>query len=232
MPRNRKVVVTIFVTAIVLIAVIGVAPAVFSAFSGPGVKTEGLTADHAKPATTDVDGTWTVRKNKGDNATSVGYTFPEVLPGDRRVTSASTQEVVGQAVIEAGKLKSADISIDMTGLSSDNERRDVNVRNKIFATDEYPTATFALTEPVDVSSVPEDATVGQVTLNGDLTIRGETEPVTADFDVLRDRDRVVIAGTIPINRLDFGVETPEFVAATIAEDGEINIRLTLRKEEG
>ena len=46
----------------------------------------------------------------------------------------------------------------------------------------------------------------------------------------RSGDRLVVAGDIPINRLDYGVETPELVAAKINEDGEVNVRVNLTKE--
>ncbi|MDK6260050.1 YceI family protein [Corynebacterium frankenforstense] len=229
MLKNRKFVITAFVVAIVLIAVAGVAPAVISAFTGPGVKTEGLTDEYAKPAEVSLDGDWEVVRNRGDNATSVGFTFPELLPGDRRVTSGSTQQITGGVRVEDRKLVDGTVTVDMNTIESDNERRDINVRNKIFETDKFPTSEFRVTEPVDLSGVPDDGTAGEVELTGELTIHGVTRGVTAPFKVLRDRDRVVVSSTIPVNRLDYEVETPDFVAATIDEQGEINIRLTLRQ---
>ncbi|AIG64144.1 hypothetical protein CATYP_05345 [Corynebacterium atypicum] len=229
MLKNRKLVVTMFVVAIVLVTLIGVIPSIVSSFSGPGVKTEGLSDDHARPASTQLDGTWQIVHNRGRNATSVGFTFPEVLPGDRRVTSASTQEVHGQVEVTGQELVAADVEVDLTALQSDNERRDINVRNKIFDTDTYPSASFTLTEPARLDEVPDNGVAGKVELTGELSIKGTTNKVSALFDVLRDDDRVVVAGTLPINRLDYGVETPDFVAAKIAEDGEVNIRLTLEK---
>ena len=68
-----------------------------------------------------------------------------------------------------------------------------------------------------------------MTLTGDLTIMGATNSVTQTFEVARSGDNLIIAGDIPINRLDYGVDTPEFVAAKIAEEGEINIRINLAK---
>ena len=223
MLKNRKFVITAFVVAIVLIAVAGVAPAVISAFTGPGVKTEGLTDEYAKPAEVSLDGDWEVVRNRGDNATSVGFTFPELLPGDRRVTSGSTQQITGGVRVEDRKLVDGTVTVDMNTIESDNERRDIN------ETDKFPTSEFRVTEPVDLSGVPDDGTAGEVELTGELTIHGVTRGVTAPFKVLRDRDRVVVSSTIPVNRLDYEVETPDFVAATIDEQGEINIRLTLRQ---
>ena len=81
-----------------------------------------------------------------------------------------------------------------------------------------------------MSQLPDDGTTGTVTLTGDLTIHGETNSVTQEFTALRTGDNVIVHADVPINRLDYGVETPEFVAAKIAEEGEVNIRLKLEKK--
>ena len=80
-----------------------------------------------------------------------------------------------------------------------------------------------------MSQLPSDGTVGTVTLTGDLTIRGETNRITHEFEALRTGDNIVVAGDIPISREDFGVKTPELVAAKIADEGEVNVRLNLEK---
>lgn len=224
-----KVVVAIFVILIVVLALVAVVPVLFSLAMGPGVKTEGLDAQGAKPATTDVNGEWHVAHDRGKNATSVGFTFFEILPSDRRSTSGSTQAVDGWATVEAGALQAGEVVVDMEKVSTDNERRDINVRNKILHTNEYPTAVFKITEPADLSEVPGDGTPGKVTLAGEMEIRGETRPLVHEFDILRDGDKIVVSGDIEINRNEYGVESPEFVAAKIDDTGELNIRLELEK---
>ena len=67
-------------------------------------------------------------------------------------------------------------------------------------------------------------------LTGDLTIKYKTQEISHEFDVLRDGDDIVIGGDIPINRLDYNVETPDMLAAKVAEDGEINLRISLNKD--
>lgn len=72
--------------------------------------------------------------------------------------------------------------------------------------------------------------MGQVTIPGELTVHGVTNHVEPVFDVVRSGKHVTIASTLPINRLDYDVKPPEFVAALINEEGEANIRLTFEKE--
>lgn len=230
-PGARKrtvliVAVSIFIVVAVLVAMV---PLLMNLFMGGGVKTEGIDANRVSAASTDLDGDWTVTNRPGNNFTSAGFTFEEVLPGERRSTSASTQGVTGFATIEDGTLTAGEITVDMQHLSSDSDKRDSSVRSRIFHTDDYPNATFKVTQPADVSGLPEDGAIGSVDLTGDLTIHGTTNQITQRFDVARSGDRLIVAGDIPINRLDYGVETPELVAAKINETGDVNVRVNMSK---
>lgn len=225
----NKVVIAIFVVLIVALALVAVVPVMVALAMGPGVRTEGLSAENAQPASTDINGEWHVAHTRDENTTSVGFTFFEILPSDRRETSGSTQAVEGYATIEEGTLKAGEITVDMAEVSTDNERRDINVRTKILNTNQYPTATFSVTEPADVSRVPGDGTPGKVTLDGEMEIRGETRPLSHEFDVLRDGDRLILSGDVLIDRHEYGVESPDFVAAKIDDTGELNIRIALEK---
>lgn len=228
--RNQKLIVIGGVAVIVLLALLALVPLFMSLVTHPGVKTDGIDAEGAKPSTTDVDGTWVVSGKPDKNRTSVGFTFDELLPGDERTTSGSTQDVEGKMTIESGALTAGEVTVDMGNIVTDKDVRDENVRRKILHTEKYPEAKFVLAEPADVSQLPEDGTVGTVTLTGDLTIHGETNQITQEFNALRTGDTVIVHADVPIKRSDYKVETPEFVAAKIAEDGELNIRLRLEKE--
>lgn len=227
--KKRRILIIAVSIFIVVAVVVAMVPLLMNLFMGNGVKTEGIESEQVSAASTEVDGEWQVTNRPGSNSTSAGFTFDEVLPGERRTTSASTQGVTGFATIVDGTLTAGEITVDMQHLTSDSDVRDKSVRQRIFHTAEYPEATFTVTEPADVSAVPDDGSVGSVELTGDLTIHGTTQPVTQRFDVARSGDRLIVAGDIPINRLDYGVETPELVAAKIAEDGEVNVRVNLTK---
>lgn len=227
--KKRRILIIAVSIFIVVAVVVAMVPLLMNLFMGNGVKTEGIESEQVSAASTEIDGEWQVTNRPGSNSTSAGFTFDEVLPGERRTTSASTQGVTGFATIVDGTLTAGEIVVDMQHLTSDSDVRDESVRQRIFHTAEYPAATFTVTEPADVSAVPDDGSVGSVELTGGLTIHGTTQPVTQRFDVARSGDRLIVAGDIPINRLDYGVETPELVAAKIAEDGEVNVRVNLTK---
>ena len=226
---NRKLVVSIFVVLILVLTAVAIGPIVYSLFKSGGVKTEPVTADGAKAASTPLDGSWSVAKGRADNHTSVGFTFDEVLPAERTSTSGSTTEVTGQADISDSTLKTATVTVDMDELTTDKKVRDQNMKSKLFETQLFPEASFELTKPASLADVPDDGSIGTVKLTGDLTIKDETHEISQDFDVLRDRDQIVIGGTVPVNRLDYGVETPEMLAAKVEENGEVNLRISFEK---
>lgn len=227
--RKRTLLIVAVSIFIVIAVVIAAVPLVRTLLFSHGVKTEGIDRGHVSAAGTDIDGDWEVSRRPERNATSAGFTFDEVLPGERRSTSASTDEVSGWATIESGTLTAGEITVDMTHLTSDSDVRDESVRQRILHTAQYPEATFKVTQPADVSGVPADGTVGSVELTGDLTIHGTTRQISQQFDVARSGKSLIVAADIPINRLDYGVETPELVAAKIHEEGEVNVRVNMQK---
>ena len=229
-PRKQTALIVAVSVFIVLALAVAAVPLALNFFGGRGVKTEGIDEADVRPASTDIDGEWTVSTRPGANRSSAGFTFNEVLPGERRTTSGSTHGVHGHVTIEAGTLTSGEIRVDMTTLTSDSDVRDNNVRNKLLHAEQYPESVFTLTRPVSVEHVPGDGSSATVELSGDLTIHGETQSITHPFTVVRSGSRLLVAGDVPINRLDYGVTSPEFVAATIADEGEINIRVNLAKE--
>lgn len=80
--------------------------------------------------------------------------------------------------------------------------------------------------------MPGDGTTATVTIPGTLTIKDVSRDISAEFTAVRSGDLISMSATIPINRLDYHVETPEFVAAVIEETGELNVLLTFQKQEG
>ena len=227
----KKTVVTILTIAIVVLALASVGPVLYAALTDNGVKTASLDEGQGEPATTDVNGTWTIIPGKGPNATSVGYTFHEVLPGKSKITSGSTSHVSGSLIVKDGSLTEGTVTVDMATLASDVEKRDIAVRRTILHTDDFPEGTFSITKPVDLRNIPDDGTVREVDVPGELTLHGKTEDVTATLKVMRTGDAVIVGGDVPINRADFGLTSPDFVAAKIDDKGEINLLLTLKKAD-
>lgn len=225
----KKSIVTLVAVAVVALSIVIVGPVLYSVFTSEGVRTGGVDTADIEPATTDRNGTWEVARSGAGTNTSIGYTFNELLPGSQRTTSGSTHDVTGQFEVADDTLRSGEIVVDMTTLRSDDAKRDNNVRDTIFATEAYPESRFEVSGETDLSGVPDDGTPAEVEVPGRLTIRGVTNDVVVPLTVMRHGDHVLMAGTLVFNRLDYNVRTPDFVAAKVDENGELNLRIVLRR---
>lgn len=221
----RKGIVTLVVVAVVALAIAIVGPPVYKLITSEGLQTASIADGSGEPPTVGIDGHWDVVPGVGANSSEAGYTFDEVLPGQEKSTSGRTSSVNGSLIVDDGVLQEGRVTVDVASIASDIEKRDIHVRDNILHTDNYPEATFSITSPVDLSSLPEDGSVDTVTVRGDLTMHGETNEVSADLKVLRSGENVIVEGQVPVNREDFDIVSPEFVASQIAEEGTVDLLL-------
>ncbi|AHW64208.1 Hypothetical protein CGLY_08815 [Corynebacterium glyciniphilum AJ 3170] len=221
----RKGIVTLVVVTVVALAIAIVGPPVYRLLTSEGLQTASIADGSGEPATVGLDGHWDVVSGAGENSTEAGYTFDEVLPGQEKSTSGRTSEVSGDLVVANDVLEEGKVTVDVASIESDIEKRDIHVRDNILHTDQYPEATFTISDPVDLSSLPEDGSVDTVTINGELTMHGKTNDVTAELTVLRTGENVIVQGQVPVEREAFGIVTPEFVASQIAEEGTVDLLL-------
>lgn len=221
----RKGIVTLVVVTVVALAIAIVGPPVYRLLTSEGLQTASIADGSGEPATVGVDGHWDVVSGAGENSSEAGYTFDEVLPGQEKSTSGRTSSVSGSLVVTDGILEEGRVTVDVDSIESDIEKRDIHVRDNILHTDQYPEATFTISDPVDLSSLPEDGSVDTVTVDGELTMHGKTHDVTAELTVLRTGENVIVEGQVPVEREAFGIVSPEFVASQIAEEGTVDLLL-------
>lgn len=226
----RKGLLALFVVACVALAVGLVAPPVYKLLSSRGLQTASIAEGSGEPASVGIDGNWSVVSGAGPNRSQAGYTFDEVLPGQRKSTSGRGEDVTGSLTVADGKISAGKITVNVKTIGSDVEKRDINVRRHILDTDDYPEATFEVTTPVDISGLPDNGTVDTVKLTGDLTLHGKTRSVTAELKVLRTGKYVIVEGELPVVRADFDLNSPEFVASQIAKEGTIDLLLVFAQK--
>ncbi|MEM8775448.1 MAG: YceI family protein [Pseudomonadota bacterium] len=108
---------------------------------------------------------------------------------------------------ETQELKDVNVTIQADSVNTFNEARDGHVRNKDFLhVTEHPEITF-----VAASGTPTSSTSGTVT--GDLTILGQTQPVTLTVELNKvgeypfghKREVLGLSMTAAINRSEFGM---------------------------
>ncbi len=121
----------------------------------------------------------------------------------------------------------ADVSIDVNGISTQNEGRDKHLRSPdFFDVPNNPTITF-------VSKKVEPAGDGKFKLIGDLTIRGTTKEVVLDVDgpspaIKGPRGLVTGAlATTKIKRLEYGLKYNNMVEAGPVVGDEVTITIDI-----
>jgi polyisoprenoid-binding protein YceI len=179
---------------------------------------------------TGVDGTWTVDTSVGSFAdyTSAwaGFRVNEVLDQiGETVAIGRTPDVTGTLTLRGTTLEAATIEVDLTTIRSDRERRDGAIQRAL-ETASFPTATFELTEPVDLGAVPADRQTVAVDATGTMTIHGTSQPVTIALQAQLVDDSIVVVGSTPITFSDFGVTMPTApIVVSVEDDGIIEFQL-------
>ena len=99
-----------------------------------------------------------------------------------------------------------------------------------------PTATFTLTSPLTIDSVPASGEVTEQTLSGDLTLAGVTKPVSVTVQLRAlaassggNDGTVEIAGQIPITFADFGMTAPNLGFVSVEPTGTVEFSLSLER---
>jgi polyisoprenoid-binding protein YceI len=111
------------------------------------------------------------------------------------------------------------ITVDLSTLTSDSGMRDRRIRSQWLESNTYPNATFLST---GVDGVPESYSEGQeVTfkLNGNMTIRDVTKPVTFDVTGKLEGDTVTGTATTFVLMKDFGFDPPSVAGVLTVQDG-------------
>lgn len=121
----------------------------------------------------------------------------------------------------------ADVTIDVNGISTQNEKRDGHLRSPdFFDAASHPTVTFK-------SKRVEPGANGAFKLVGDLTIRGTTKEVALDVEApspVIKGGRGVVTGTTAttrIKRLEYGLKYNSMVEAGPVVGDEVTITIDL-----
>src|SRR6478672_11712750 len=144
-------------------------------------------------------GTWDIDPVHSDVSFSVRHMMVSKVRG--RFGAFSGQIVTGEDITGS----SVSTTIDATSIDTNNEQRDNHIRSAdFFDVANHPTWTF--------SSTGVRADDGDLVLDGELTIKGVTRPVTLSLQVegfgpdAFGGTRAGFSATTTINRADFGVD--------------------------
>jgi polyisoprenoid-binding protein YceI len=181
-------------------------------------------AGTAVTAPASFDGTWVA--SAGSQA---GYRVDEVLFGQNVEAVGRTSNVDGALTINGATVEAAAISIDLASVESDESRRDNQFRGRIMNVAQYPTATFKLSSPIDLGTLPADGATVTVPATGELTLHGTKKTVTVNVTAKRSAGTIAVQGTIPVVFADYGIPSPSFGPASVEDNGEIEFLVTFTK---
>lgn len=183
-----------------------------------------------------ISGTWTVDTETGEfdyesaTGTFAGFRIEEELASIGATEAVGrTGDVSGSVVIDGTTVTSADIEVDMTTITTNESRRDGRVQSAL-ETDQFPTSTFSLTEPIDLGDGAESGEAVSVTATGDLTIHGVTKSVQIPLEAQLVDGTVVIVGSTEVRFSDYDVEVPSApVVVSVSDVGTLELQLLLTR---
>ncbi|MCB0974540.1 MAG: YceI family protein [Actinobacteria bacterium] len=182
----------------------------------------------------DLTGEWTVDTESGDfdfdSATGsfVGFRIDEELSGIGSTTAVGrTGDVDGSLTVDGDQITTVDMEVNMDSLTTDESRRDGRARDAL-KTSEYPTATFALTDPITLPADAVDGDAVSIQANGDLTVAGVTQPVIFDVDAQLVNDTMVIVATTDVLLSDFDIAAPSApIVLSVADEATVEMQLLM-----
>ena len=154
-----------------------------------------------------------------------GYRIKETLFGQSNTAVGRTSTITGSITVSGTEITTGRFSVDMTTVKSDQSLRDEQFQGRIMDTSTYPTATFVLTSPVRLGSIPAVGTTITETATGQLTLHGTTKTVTFQVQARRSSSTVSVTGSIPIVFADYGINNPSGGPATTANHGVLEFLL-------
>ena len=154
-----------------------------------------------------------------------GYRVDEVLNGTQVTVTGRTNDVTGSFLVNGLTLDTAEIVVAIDSIETDSPSRDRYFQRYTMRSDQYPTASFTLTEPVTASQAPVQGEIFEQSLTGELTIAGVTRPTTFTAQFKVGSEQTTIIGQIPIRFADFRVEAPNLGFVSVHPEGIIEFEL-------
>ena len=161
------------------------------------------------------------------DASEFGYRVKEILFGVDAAAVGRSNQITGGLSVEGTQITSADFEVDVASITSNETRRDGQFRGRIMSADEFPTATFVLTEPIELGSEPAEGLEVVAEATGELTLRGITNPVTFEVTAKLENGLIGVLGSIPVVFADYSIANPSFGGVTTEDEGLVEFVLVL-----
>jgi polyisoprenoid-binding protein YceI len=221
--RRKGLWITLGVVVVLLVIAAFVVPRLYAASQEGEAAAPLATATASATATaasedTTLDGTWAITTD----GAAAGYRVDEVLNGQNVTVTGRTDQVTGALTVAGGELTEGTVSVDLASVATDSGQRDNQFRGgNIMDVDTFPTADFAITDPVPLGGLDVGSTIS-VNLVGTMTIKGTAQDVTIPATVQRTaEDSVTVTGSLDVTWSDYGVQAPNLGFVSVEDAGTI-----------
>ena len=192
----------------------------------------GASSEPAAGTDGDIAGTWSAAEGS-----QAGYRVREQLASLSAESDAvgRTSDITGSITVESDgtttTLTEGTLTVDTTTIASDEDRRDNRLRTEGLQTDSFPTATFTVTQPVEVPLAAMTGTASDLTLVGDLTLHGVTQSVSIPAQAQLVDRTIQVQGSVSFPLADFDIVAPNVggFIISIADEGTLEFLVTFTK---
>jgi polyisoprenoid-binding protein YceI len=167
-----------------------------------------------------VDGQWVVAADS-----VVGYRAKEVIVAQKTEGVGRTSAVTGVLTIADEQVTGAEFTVDMTTLKSDSSRRDRQVNTRILDTATYPTATFVMNEPIELTAEALAGSDFTATVTGTLTLRGVTKDIEVTLIARLIGEVIEVNGSIELVFAEWSIPDPSLPGIVVEDRGQLEFLL-------
>lgn len=190
------------------------------------------------PASVAQDGEAALQFIVAPTGNEVRYRVREQLVGRDLPNDAvgETGAVTGMIVIDdAGQLvaEQSQIIVDVTGLTSDSDRRDGYVQRRLLEGEAHPTVTLTPTAISGLTGAVPTSGTAQLQVTGDLTVKGVTRPTTWQVTANFGADQVTGSAQTAFTFEEFELDQPRVpVLLSVADTIRLEYDFTLQRGDG
>lgn len=180
----------------------------------------------------ELDGAYTLVPGPAETPSFVGYRATEQFAAAVVESEATgrTSDVTGTFTITDNTVSEVTVTANVQTLTSDREMRDNRIRTLGLESDQFPEATFVLTEPIELPAEPELGETVETTAVGDFTLHGVTNPVEIAVDGRWDGVNIQVVGNLPVVFSDYEMDTPNVGGfVTVRDEAEMEFQVFFEK---
>ena len=142
--------------------------------------------------------------------------FLAVGPAGLKIEGKTSELDVTEA---EGKLR---VGVALSNRDTGISLRNKHMREKYLDVAKFPRAELLVDRAL--LKLPADGSESTGTAIGQMTIHGQTKPVTFQYSARRQGGVYAVAGSTRVNMKEFGVEVPTYLGVTVKPDVDVAVR--------